>query len=153
MPEADPKNAGPDGLWVFDGVCNFCSGSVNAILRLDRRGAIQFTPMQSAYGQALMRTAGLDPEAPSSFLFFDRGRPLEKSAAVLALLDRLPSPWRWGRMAGLLPCAWRDWAYDTLAANRYRLMGRKDQCMIPSPEQRARFVFEAPGQEGAVRAA
>jgi len=140
MPEA------PDGLWLFDGVCNFCSGSVNTILKLDRKGVITLTPIQSPYGQQLAVEAGLDPGDPMSFLFFEKGQALEKSAAILALLSRLPAPWRWGRIVGVLPEGLRDRAYDWIAANRYRLMGRKDQCMIPSAEVRARFLFEPPGR-------
>ena len=134
----------PDALWLFDGVCNFCSGSVATILKLDRKGVIRFTPIQSDYGRELARAHGLDPEAPTSFLFIDRGRALEKSAAILALLGRLEAPWRWARIVGLLPRAWRDAAYDWMAANRYRLMGKREVCMIPTPQVRARFILDAP---------
>lgn len=133
----------PDALWLFDGVCNFCSGSVATILKLDRKGVIRFTPIQSDYGRQLARAHGIDPDAPTSFLFIDRGRALEKSAAVLALLGRLDAPWRWARVIGLLPRAWRDAGYDWLAANRYRLMGKRDVCMVPTPQVRARFILDA----------
>ncbi|HYD45855.1 MAG TPA: thiol-disulfide oxidoreductase DCC family protein [Phenylobacterium sp.] len=134
----------PDALWLFDGVCNFCSGSVRTILKLDRRGVIRFTPLQSPYGRRLAAEHGLNPDAPSSFVFFDRGRPLEKSTAILALLARLPPPWRWARIVRVLPRRWRDAAYDWLAANRYRLMGRAEACMVPTPEVRARFLLDTP---------
>lgn len=136
----------PDALWLFDGVCNFCSGSVRAILKLDRRGVIRFTPLQSPYGRQLAVEYGLDPDAPSTFVFFDHGRPLERSAAILALLARLPAPWRWARIAGVLPRGWRDGAYDWLAANRYRLLGRAEACMVPTPEVRARFLLDIPAR-------
>jgi predicted DCC family thiol-disulfide oxidoreductase YuxK len=134
--------AEPDALWVFDGVCNFCSGSVQTVLRLDREGVIRFTPLQSAYGRVLAERAGLDPDQPASFLFFDHGRALERSDAIFALLARLPAPWRWLTVLRVVPATWRDRAYDWLAANRYRLMGRRETCMVPSPETRARFVME-----------
>ncbi|MBO9709922.1 MAG: thiol-disulfide oxidoreductase DCC family protein [Caulobacter sp.] len=131
-------------LWLFDGVCNLCSSSVQAVLALDRKGLIRFTPIQSDYGRALARAHGIDPDRPTSFLFLDQGRALSKSAAVLALLRRLGAPWSWLAILGALPEAWRDAAYDWLAANRYRLMGKRATCMVPTPEQRARFVLEAP---------
>jgi predicted DCC family thiol-disulfide oxidoreductase YuxK len=134
--------AEPDALWVFDGVCNFCSGSVQIVLRLDRKGGIRFTPMQSAYGRVLLQRAGLDPDEPTSFLFFNQGAALERSDAILALLARLPAPWRWLSVLRIVPRRLRDRAYDWLAANRYRLMGRRDNCMVPSPETRARFAME-----------
>jgi len=138
------SDAGLDGLWVFDGVCNFCSGSVQIALRLDRQGVIRFTPLQSPFGQAIAAKHGLDLENPDSFLFFDRGRPLEASDAVLALAGRLGAPWSWAGVLRIVPRRWRDAAYLLLAHNRYRLMGKKEVCMVPTPEQRARFILDPP---------
>lgn len=132
----------PDGLWLFDGVCNFCTGSVQAVLRLDRKGVIRFTPIQSRYGHELARAHGIDPETPESFLFLDHGRALTKTAAIGALLRRLEAPWRWLAIIDRLPRGPANAAYDWIATNRYRLMGKKDRCMVPTPEQRARFVLE-----------
>ncbi len=134
----------PDGLWLFDGVCNLCSGSVAVVLKLDREGVIRFTPIQSPYGRQLALAHGIDPDTPASFLFIDHGRALEKTAAIGALLRRLKAPWRWLAVVDRLPRTSADAAYDWLAANRYRLMGKKDACMVPSPAQRARFILEPP---------
>jgi predicted DCC family thiol-disulfide oxidoreductase YuxK len=132
----------PDGLWLFDGVCNFCTGSVQAVLRLDRKGVIRFTPIQSPYGRELAMKHGIDPETPESFLFLDHGQALAKTAAIGALLRRLDAPWRWLAFIDRLPRGPTDAAYDWVARNRYRLMGKKDRCMVPTPEQRARFILE-----------
>lgn len=132
----------PDGLMLFDGVCHLCDGTVRTVLRLDRKGAIRFTPIQSSHGRALARAHGLDPDTPESFLFFDQGRPLARTAAIGALLRRLPPPWRWLAAVDRLPRGPADAAYDWIAANRYRLFGRSDACMVPTPEQRARFVLD-----------
>lgn len=132
----------PDGLWLFDGVCNFCNGSVQAVLRLDRKGVIRFTPIQSPYGRELAVRHGIDPDTPESFLFLDQGQALAKTAAIGALLRRLEAPWKWLAFVDRLPRKPMDAAYDWIATNRYRLMGRKDHCMVPTPEQRARFILE-----------
>lgn len=139
-----PQTEDLDGLWLFDGVCNFCFGSVRIILALDHRGELRFTPLQSPYGRFLAQQAGLDPQEPTSFLFFDRGQPLQASDAVIALLRRLPAPWRWLALVEIVPRMWRDAAYGVLARNRYRLLGKRRACMIPSPDVRARFVTEIP---------
>ena len=136
--------ADADGIWVFDGVCNFCSRSVRLALRLDRPGRLRFAPIQSPYGRLLAAHGGIDPDKPDTFLFIDRGRALTGSDAVIALTRRLPAPWRWFAVLRLVPKSWRDAGYDWVAQNRYRLMGRRDTCMIPSPEIRARFVLEPP---------
>jgi predicted DCC family thiol-disulfide oxidoreductase YuxK len=132
----------PDGLWLFDGLCNVCTGSVQAVLRLDRKGVIRFTPIQSPYGRELALAHGVDPETPESFLFLDHGRPLAKTAAIGALLRRLDAPWRWFAFIDHLPRGPTDAAYDWIARNRYRLMGRRGRCMVPTPQQRGRFVLE-----------
>lgn len=133
-----------DGLWLFDGVCNFCTGSVQLALRLDREGQLRFTPLQSPFGQAIAAKYGLDLANPDSFLFFEHGRPLDASDAVLALLRRLGPPWSVFGVLGVIPKPWRDAAYLLMARNRYRLMGRKDACMVPTPDQRARFILDPP---------
>ena len=94
-----------DGLWLFDGVCNFCSGSVQIALRLDRKGQLRFTPLQSPFGRAIAARYGLDLENPESFLFFDRGQALDASDAVLALAKRLGPPWSLFAVLRVIPSA------------------------------------------------
>ncbi|MDQ0465475.1 putative DCC family thiol-disulfide oxidoreductase YuxK [Caulobacter ginsengisoli] len=137
---ADPLR--PDGLMLFDGVCNLCTASVRIASRLDRAGVLRFTPIQSPYGQALARAHGIDPGAPSTFAFFEHGEPRLRSDGALALVGR--TSWRWLGFLKLTPRPVRDAVYDWVAANRYRLFGRKDVCMIPTPELAARFVTERP---------
>lgn len=132
----------PDALMLFDGVCHLCDGVVRTVLRLDRQGVIRFTSVQSPFGRRLAIAHGLDPGAPESFLFFDSGRPLRKTAAVAALLRRLPAPWRHLAWIERLPRALTDRAYDWIAANRYRIFGKSDHCHVPAPEQRARFLLD-----------
>ncbi len=144
MSVKESHGAFPDGLMVFDGVCNFCSAQVQFILRADRQGAIRFTATQSPYGQYLAKELGLDAENPSTFIFFDNGRPLYKSDAAIAIFKRLRRPWRWLGIIAILPRALRDGAYALIARNRYRLLGRRDECMVPSPAQRARFIDQVP---------
>src|SRR5580704_8556608 len=111
-PNAPAAADDPDGLMLFDGMCHFCSASVNLALALDRRGVIRFCPMQSAYGQALARRHGLDPDDPMTFVFFDHGIPKLRSTGALALAARLPTPWRQlAAAAGVVPRAWRDGLY------------------------------------------
>lgn len=132
----------PDALMLFDGVCHLCDGVVRTVLRLDRQGVIRFTSVQSPFGRRLAIAHGLDPDAPESFLFFDGGRPLRKTAAVAALLRRLPAPWRHLAWIDRLPRALTDRAYDWIAANRYRIFGRRDHCPVPTPDQRVRFLLD-----------
>ncbi len=147
LPPHPIAEGSPDGLMVFDGLCNFCSAQVQLILRMDKAGVVRFTSIQSPYGRHLTRRFGLDPDDPSTFLFFDHGRPLEASDAVIAMLQRLPRPWRWLSMLRFVPRPLRDAAYRLIARNRYRLLGRREACMVPPPHVRARFIDDIPSGE------
>lgn len=136
----------PDGLMLFDGVCRFCSTSVRLVWRLDRRGVVRFTPVQSAYGRLLAERHGIDPDDPTTFVFFDQGRARLRSDGALAILARLEAPWRWLAVLRVIPKGLRDGAYDWIAANRYRLFGRYEACMVPTPGLTTRFVTEPPGR-------
>jgi predicted DCC family thiol-disulfide oxidoreductase YuxK len=129
---------------LFDGVCNLCSASVRTVLAMDRKGAIRFTPVQSLYGELLARTYGLDPLEPESFVFFDRGAPLTRSAAMIVLARRLAWPWRALAAFAVIPRPARDVAYDFIARRRYRLFGKRDACFVPSDAERRRFLLDPP---------
>lgn len=128
---------------LFDGECRFCSASVDLALDLDRRAVLRFTPIQSPYGRQLAAAHGLDPDDPTTFVFFENGRPLQQSEGVLALAARLTWPWRWATAFRVIPRSWRDAAYGVVARNRYRWFGRRDACRMPRPGEAERFVLEA----------
>ena len=133
-----------DGLMLFDGVCNLCSGSVALAIRMDKKQALRFTPLQSPFGNMLAVRYGLNLENPDSFIFFDNGQALQGSDALIALARRFGRPWSLFAAFRALPRSWRDAAYYLLARNRYRLMGKRDSCMTPTPAQRAQFLLHVP---------
>jgi predicted DCC family thiol-disulfide oxidoreductase YuxK len=133
----------PAPIWLYDGVCVLCSGGVRYTLRHERDHAIRFVAIQSAEGRALARRHGIDPDRPDSFLFVEHGQALAKSDGVIALAHHLGGPARLLPLGRFLPKRWRDWLYDRLARNRYRLFGRKQSCELPDPAQRHRFSLPA----------
>jgi predicted DCC family thiol-disulfide oxidoreductase YuxK len=130
-------NEGP--IWLYDGVCVLCSGGVRYTLRHERDQAIRFAAIQSREGRELAMQHGIDPDEPESFLFIENGRALAKFDGVLALVGHLDGPARLLLAGRLLPKALRDWLYDRIARNRYRVFGRKTACDRPDPAQRHRF--------------
>lgn len=125
---------------VFDGICHLCNGWVQFLLRVDRRGLYRFASMQSETGRGLLRAHGLDPDDPSSFLLLREGRARTDSDAILDVLTGLGGPWRAFGVLRAVPRALRDPAYRFIARHRYRLFGKRDVCMMPTPETAARFV-------------
>lgn len=130
-------------LVLFDGDCNLCNGAVQFILRRDARAHFHFAALQSAAGRAaLARVGGLGP-LPDSIVLVQRGRALVKSAAALAIARGLRWPWPLLSIFWLVPWPLRDLVYDWIARNRYRWFGKREECWVPTPALRARFLDTA----------
>jgi predicted DCC family thiol-disulfide oxidoreductase YuxK len=131
----------PNGLILFDGLCVLCSRSVQFVLQHDRERWFRFTPIQSPYGRALAGRLGISFEAPETNAVVTRGRAHFKADSAIEVLRRLPRR-SWARGFSLVPRTLRDFIYDCVARNRYRLFGRTESCMVPTPETNACFVFD-----------
>ena len=134
---------------LFDGICNFCDASVNFVIEHDRDGYFNFAPLQSEAGKKLASEHGLDSKVsniePSddsidSVILVEDGKAYTHSTAALRIARRLGPPWSWLCVFVVVPAAIRDLLYRWFAKYRYKLFGRKDECMLPSPEVRARFL-------------
>jgi predicted DCC family thiol-disulfide oxidoreductase YuxK len=136
---------------LFDGVCNFCDASVNFVIEHDRRGYFKFAPLQSDAGKELAAQYGLASEtaeqAPTddlipidSVILVEDGKAYTHSTGALRIARRLDGLWSWAYAFIIVPASIRDFFYRLFAKYRYRFFGRKDQCMLPSPEVRARFL-------------
>ena len=126
-------------LVLFDGVCNLCNAAVQFIIPRDPDGYFQFAALTS---QAASRALASVPPAtlPDSVVLVEEGRVFTRSDAALRILRRLKFPWRLGYGLIVLPRSVRDAVYDAVADRRYRWFGRRDQCMMPSPSIRQRFL-------------
>jgi predicted DCC family thiol-disulfide oxidoreductase YuxK len=132
-------------LVLYDGVCGLCNGVVQFLLRHDRRGVFSFAALQSATGQAMVRRFGGRPDDLTSFYVVadyltPHARACTRGDAVLFVARQLEWPWKAGRALAVVPKVIRDWLYDVVARTRYRVFGRYDQCLLPRPEFRSRFV-------------
>jgi len=131
----------PDGkVIVFDGVCFLCSRSVAFVLARDRQKQFRFATLQSTSGRALLIRHGLDPEDPDSFLLADGAAGYENSDAIIRVVTALGGAWRLAALFRLVPRLLRDRLYRWIARNRYRWFGRREACMVPSPEMQGRFL-------------
>ena len=125
---------------LFDGVCNFCNTAINFVLKQDKKGIFRFAPLQSEVGQRLLQEYNLSTKEFDSFVLIDNGKVYKKSAASLRVMNKLPWYWKEAQLLRIIPTALRDAIYDFIAKNRYKWFGKKEQCMIPTPEMRNRFL-------------
>ena len=128
-------------LFVFDGDCVLCSRTVRFVLRTEAAPVVRFCAVQSATGQRLVTSLGLSA-MPETFLFVENDMAYGRSEAAFRLARHLRAPWRWLRLLRVLPRGLTDWAYDRVARNRYQWFGQQVTCLVPVPEQRARFILD-----------
>lgn len=131
-----------DDVLIFDGVCNLCARSVRFILDHEADQTLRFMPLQSPAGTRLIRELGLDPNDAKTFVLIADGKAYVKSDAAIRLSRYLRGPWKLLRMIKIIPRRIRDSVYDVVAPRRYRWFGRRDSCMVPTLQFRARFIEE-----------
>jgi predicted DCC family thiol-disulfide oxidoreductase YuxK len=125
---------------VFDGICNLCNGFVQFILRHEKNNELKFVSLQSKSGKALINRYTIDPIKTDSVVFIDGDKVYIKSWAALKIVHFLKFPWNLLSVFTILPPTFRDWIYDRVAKNRYRLFGKRKSCYIPTPELKSRFL-------------
>ena len=123
---------------LFDGVCNFCNSSINLLIRNDKKAYFQFAPLQGEIAQQLVGNRILP--TPESVILLEDGKIYEKSTAALRIAKKLDGLWPLVYILHIIPKFVRDPIYDLIARNRYKWFGKKETCMIPSPDIRNRFL-------------
>ncbi|TCS91982.1 thiol-disulfide oxidoreductase DCC family protein [Hazenella coriacea] len=125
---------------LFDGVCNFCNGAVQWIISRDSNAYFHFASLQSKVADTLFTTYGIKEKRLDSIVLIEEGRYYTESSAVLRICKGLGGWWRLLYGFIVIPRPIRDVVYRWVAKNRYRFRGKKEQCMIPSPDIRKRFL-------------
>ena len=142
-------DSGPPGgdhpVLLFDGVCNLCNGVVQFIIPRDPAGKIRFAPLQSPAGKTLLSGHGLPPSDLDSVVLVENDEVFRKSEAVIRVAELLGWPYRAAAVGRAVPTSVRDALYDVVAANRYDVFGRKDQCMLPDSDVSDRFLHAGNG--------
>jgi len=129
---------------LFDGVCNLCAGVVQFVIRRDPEGVFRFAPLQSAVGEELAADCGVATEELETMVLVEDGECYTKSDAALRIAGHLGGVYGLLPPLGVLPKGLRDSVYDAVAEHRYTVFGRREQCMVPTPDIRARFLAGGP---------
>lgn len=125
---------------LFDGVCNLCNGSVIFILEREKHPKFKFASIQSETGKELLEWCGLPKDFNQAVILIDGGRVYLGSTAALKIGQSLKFPWSFLSSAGfIVPNFIRDWVYAQIAKHRYQWFGKRDVCMVPTQELKARF--------------
>ena len=125
---------------IFDGVCNFCNGSINFIINRDPEAKFAFTPMQSETAEVLVKKYGVFNVGKDTLMLIKNGECFMWSSAALEIAKDLSGPWSLFYAFIIIPVPLRDFFYKVFARYRYKLFGKRTECMIPSEEVRSRFI-------------
>ena len=128
-------------LVLFDGVCNLCDASVQYIIKHDKDNAFLFTALQSEVGQQIIKEFNIDTNKIDSIILYSNEYGISyKSTAALKIASKLGFPRNLLSVFLIIPSIIRNWIYDYIAKNRYKWYGKKEECMIPTPDLKSKFL-------------
>jgi len=125
---------------LFDGVCNLCNSAINFVILRDPNNRFLFAPLQSASGEALVKKYHIDTSQVDSIILIKNNTAYSKSTAALKIAQSLSGLWPLFTLFIIIPPFIRNWVYDFVARNRYQWYGKKEACMIPTPELKSKFL-------------
>ncbi len=125
---------------LFDGVCNLCNTSVTFIIKRDKKDIFRFAALQSDPGAEFIKKHGIDTSKTDSIILIDGDTHYERSTAALKIAKHLSGGYPLLYAFMIIPNFIRNRVYDYIAKNRYKWYGKKESCMIPTPELKAKFL-------------
>ena len=125
---------------LFDGVCNLCNSSVQFIIKHDKKKQFRFASLQGKFGQEFLKKSNLPADDFNSFILLEDDKVYTRSTGALRMLKHLGRGWNLFYSFIIVPKFIRDAVYNWVARNRYKWFGKKDACMIPTPELKEKFL-------------
>lgn len=129
-----------DTIILFDGECVLCSKWVPFVIKRDPKARFKFCSVQSPKGQKLLKSLGLPTQDYQTMVLLKGDTPHYRSEAFFEVIKELKQPWPWLLIFRVLPLKLRDWLYNRIALNRYKLFGKHSYCMIPTKDITDRFI-------------
>ncbi len=130
-----------DQVVLFDGVCNLCNGLVIFIIKRDTKSKFKFAALQSPAGETLLRKFGLSENDINTLVYIKGEKYFLKSSAVLNILKDLGGFWKLLFVFIFIPKFIRNIFYNLIAKTRYSILGKRQTCMVPSPELLNKFLL------------
>jgi predicted DCC family thiol-disulfide oxidoreductase YuxK len=141
MTTTDIESLKTRAIVFYDGSCGFCQASVQFVLKHNKKENLYFTPLDSGILNKIVPTAQIPTPLPDSILFYEHQELYTESEAVLHIMSHLKFPFNLLSHFRIIPLSFRDFIYRFIARHRYRIIGRTESCVLPSIEQRARFIY------------
>lgn len=124
----------------FDGVCGFCSASLDWIIKADDKETFRYCTLQDDLGQMMREQTGRAQDMDTVIGLY-KGQIYTKTDVTILICDHLGGAYNiLGSILKVIPRSLRDVGYNIVAKYRYNIMGKKEECYIPSAAIRAQFV-------------
>jgi predicted DCC family thiol-disulfide oxidoreductase YuxK len=126
---------------LFDGVCNLCNGAIQFVIKHDRKNVFRYAPLQGEIGKKLLAERNMDPKEVDSIVLIEPGVAYyTKSSAALKIGQEFGGAWKMLGLFEWVPEKISNFIYDFIAGNRYQWFGKKEECMVPTPTLREKFL-------------
>jgi len=117
-----------------------CNGIVGWMLRIDDAGLFRFASLQGETADEVRRRHPEVPTDVETMVYLRDGEVFLRSRGAFEAMREMPYPWKAVSWLRVLPTSVTDFFYGILAKVRYRVFGKYDQCPLPPPEHRGRFL-------------
>lgn len=126
---------------LFDGVCNLCDATVQKVIKADKKDVFRFVALQSDLGKEIINYIGIDTEKTDSIILYEPGIAYHiKAEAAIEIAKTIGGVYSLLGIFSVFPNWLKDIGYDFVAKNRYKWYGKKESCMMPTPEIKAKFL-------------
>jgi predicted DCC family thiol-disulfide oxidoreductase YuxK len=133
-------NRESENILLFDGICNLCNGAVRFIIKRDTARKFKFAALQSEAGRQWLEKFRLTEESTDSFVLIQGDHYYLRSSAALRVLKEIGGGWKFFYVFMIIPKPLRDFFYNLIARSRYRIFGKQETCMVPTPDLQERFL-------------
>ncbi|BCE01371.1 thiol-disulfide oxidoreductase DCC family protein [Marinicellulosiphila megalodicopiae] len=138
-----PKNLqNNDRVLLFDGVCRLCNFWSKFIIKFDKNQQVKLCSVQSKAGQEILKYYGFSSDVFETMIYVEYGQCYQKSDAFFRVASVLKLPWSLLVVFKIIPKILRNWVYDRIALNRYKIFGRYEVCVLPKNKDKHRFLNE-----------
>lgn len=130
------------GMIFFDGVCNLCNHSVQFVIKRDQHDYFRFAALQTEAAKAQLTALNSVPhqEELNTIILLENGKVYDRSTAALRIARKLSGLWPLLYGFIIIPRFIRDFFYQLISKNRYRIWGKQESCMVPSAALKSKFL-------------
>jgi len=122
---------------LYDAYCVLCNKSIIWIIKNDVNNFFSFAHYKGNFSKINYPEL---TKIDTISIITKKGDYLQKSEAVLYILDVINKLTFIQKIIKVIPVKTRDLIYDKIAKNRYSLFGKYSTCEIPKPEWKSKFL-------------